>query len=248
MNVRRLVFRVCGYLTLVQSDFGTEYRTYQFVSSEALYASLTRGATRRFGRIEADMNRDFHQWYEVSSYPVWFLPGIFDGPPKREEHVFNVVDELTPSTSEYSSVSAKGWKVSKRTSLPTYGLIESIKPGQVFSTVGLGEKRLLEGFEKGQTFLLGKKRVMIQLMHLSCVGELRPGGGEDECWPIPVRPDSLRRFTSYTVHYATSEFLIASGKGEGLLSASVLLEDQEGAIAIPEWWLEGLTWLRQKTG
>ncbi|MCL6560468.1 MAG: hypothetical protein K6U74_17080, partial [Firmicutes bacterium] len=75
---RAITLRNCGRFTVVASDFGSDYRTHTHVTSEALYASLTRGATWRPRLIDLRNDPDtFTQAYDVAAMPVWFLPGIF---------------------------------------------------------------------------------------------------------------------------------------------------------------------------
>src|SRR5713226_8013467 len=86
MYVRALLLRNCGRFTHVQSDFGSQYHTHMFVTSHALYASLTRGMTWRHSSKFVDLDHDaekpgrddyFFCDYDVKAKPLWFTPGIF---------------------------------------------------------------------------------------------------------------------------------------------------------------------------
>ena len=108
LYARAITLRNCGRFTVVASDFGSDYRTHTHVTSEALYASLTRGATWKPHII--DLKNDayaFTETYDVPKMPIWFLPGLFldeSGYLLSDEHLdasaFNVVNEFYPSTSK----------------------------------------------------------------------------------------------------------------------------------------------------
>src|SRR5215213_4598160 len=136
LYARALLLRNCGRFTHVSSDFGSQYRTHAFASSEALYASLTRGVTWCHANRLVDLKEDakksasddyFFCDYDVKAKPVWFTPGVF---VDRALHLlakqravvdrndFNVVDEGYPSTGG----GGRAYFV------PTYGRIESVLP------------------------------------------------------------------------------------------------------------------------
>lgn len=108
LYARAITLRNCGRFTVVASDFGSDYRTHTHVTSEALYASLTRGATWQPRLINLkDDPYDFVRAYNVKEMPIWFLPGVFiaDGDPRLPDAyldttAFNVVHEFYPSTSQ----------------------------------------------------------------------------------------------------------------------------------------------------
>jgi hypothetical protein len=188
LYARAITLRNCGRFTVVASDFGSDYRTHTHVTSEALYASLTRGATWRPRLIDLRNDPDaFTQAYDVAAMPVWFLPGIFmaEGSPRLPDvyldtTAFNVVHEFYPSTSR-SYIYKKGSLEPRDRPyyVPTYGTIQAIKPDQRLVTYGFSTRReLLEGFNEGQTFLLGKKRTMFQITELSEVAEGRCRSGK----------------------------------------------------------------------
>ncbi|MEW6228151.1 MAG: hypothetical protein AB1700_08700, partial [Bacillota bacterium] len=136
LYARALLLRNCGRFTHVSSDFGSQYHTHIFVTSEALHASLTRGATWRhpgkYIDLDADMTKSlredyFRCDYDVSLKPIWFTPGVFVDetlrvlPKQRhvvDRHDFNVVDEDYPSTGGNG----------RPYFVPTYGTIEGVLP------------------------------------------------------------------------------------------------------------------------
>src|SRR6266498_5284107 len=127
LYARALLLRNCGRFTHVSSDFGSQYHTHTFVTSEALYASLTREVTwrheTRFVDLETDAEKSgrndyFLCDYDVAAKPLWFTAGLFvdnnlrmvpkramsrrsqagGEPPVVDTTNFNVVDEDYPST------------------------------------------------------------------------------------------------------------------------------------------------------
>ena len=188
LYARAIALRNCGRFTVVASDFGSDYRTHTHVTSEALYASLTRGATWRPRLIDLRNDPDtFTLAYDVAAMPIWFLPGIFmaEGTHRLPDvHLdttaFNVVHEFYPSTSRSYVFKKAGLEEKDRPyHVPTYGTIQAIKPDQRLVTYGFSTRReLLEGFNEGQTFLLGKKRTMFQITELSEVAEGRWRSGK----------------------------------------------------------------------
>jgi hypothetical protein len=78
LYARAIILRNCGRFTVAASDFWSDYRTHTHVTGEALYASLTRGATWQPRLIDLKNDPDvFTEAYDVTAMPVWFLPGIF---------------------------------------------------------------------------------------------------------------------------------------------------------------------------
>lgn len=170
LYARAIWLRNCGRFTHISSDFGSQYHTHTFVTSEALYASLTRGVTwrhqGRFVDLETDAKKstspDYFLWdYDITQKPIWFTPGVFVDECMRQlakqdkiadTHDFNVISEGYPSTSSTPLGSPRDFWV------PTFGKIETILPGYTLVAYGfsysLGE---LNMFSRNQIFLLGKK-------------------------------------------------------------------------------------------
>ena len=232
LYARAITLRNCGRFTVIASDFGADYRTHTHVTSQALYASLTRGITWRAGgtaeghsvcplvQIKAD-RYDFAADYDLQVLPIWFTPGVFGYQDNTrlpdsdlDAGYFNVVHELYPSTSKQFKFKRGILTRSSRPShVPTYGTWQGILPDRRLHTVGLArDPALLERFEMGQTYLLGKKRTMIQIANLSEIvhGEEKHGVCQTSLLQLP--PDGISRFRSFNVMAATMRYLILCGE------------------------------------
>jgi hypothetical protein len=232
LYARAITLRNCGRFTVIASDFGGDYRTHTHITSQALYASLTRGATWRAGgavdgrtvypyiRVRKD-HYDFAADYDLQAFPLWFTPGLFvrrDGDTLSDQALdagyFNVVHECYPSTSRQFKLDNKGkLKETKRPSrVPTYGTWQGILPDRQLHTIALAcDPALLEAFAVGQTYLLGKKRTMMQITLLS---EVVPG--EERCGVcqtalLQLVPEEITLFQSFEVLAATMRYIILRG-------------------------------------
>lgn len=225
LYARRLTLRTCGRFTVVASDFGADYRTHTHVTGEALYASLTRGVTWNPRPIlVSEDSYDFCRDYAVSERPLWFTPGLF-----RNEHggyrltandldstSFNSVHESYPSTSGgyvFDHHTSHIRAVARPGHVPTYGTWQTVLPDRRFTTVAFSRRReLLDYYEVGQTFLLGKKRTMVQVVGLSntCKGEEKEGTCETPFIQLP--PDGVTRFASFEVAALTLRYIIVRGR------------------------------------
>lgn len=253
LYARALLLRNCGRFTHVSSDFGSQYHTHAFASTEALYASLTRGVTWRHESKFVDLKEDarksasddyFFCDYDVKAKPIWFTPGVFvDGELRLlakqrgmvDRNDFNVVDEGYPSTGG----GGRAYFV------PTYGRIEGVLPDhRLFTCVLSAHKSELEGFAHGQTFLMGKKRTMFQLMDISEVAELVEVEGEipiEECQPVQVKIDEVSNFREYEILAGTARYLLVRGRtSEASLAASFGNpgETLEFRRVLPAFWVE----------
>ncbi len=223
LYARKLVLRNCGRFTSIQSDFGADYRTQTYVSSEALYASLTRGRTWRAPPIVLKRDRyDFAADYDLESYPIWFTPGIFAQHgsyrlPRQafDTAYFNVVHEAYPTTSkgytfEHKTGELKKGKRGKH--VPTYGTWQGILPDHHLVTWVFGsDEQLLNTFEVGQTFLLGKKRTMMQLIKVGDVAPLREEKGAFMTPFLQMDTRQIGFFQSFEVLATTMRHLIMRG-------------------------------------
>lgn len=253
LYARALLLRNCGRFTHVQSDFGSQYYTHTFVTSEALYASLTREVTWRHDGKFIDLEEDakksasadyFFCDYDVKAKPIWFTPGVFVDrqfrllPKQRgvvDRNDFNVVDEAYPSTDG----GGRPYYV------PTYGRIESVLPNHKMLTFGLSPNpQELEGFIIGQTFLMGKKRTMFQLTDVSSIVELVKVEGAatiGECQPIQVKLDEVRKFREYEILAGTARYLLVRGQTlETPLAVSFSLSNEILGLrrVLPTFWVE----------
>jgi len=221
LYARAITLRNCGRFTVVASDFGSDYRTHTHVTSEALYASLTRGATWRPHLIDLKNDAyDFDEAYDVPGLPIWFLPGLFltEGSYRLpdddlDSNAFNVVNEFYPSTSRRYIFKRGGLDEKERPyHVPTYGTVQAVKPDRRLKTFAFApEREPLDGFTQGQTFLLGKKRTMFQIVELSPLAEgLWKSGVCDTGW-LELPPNYGRYFQQFQILTATMRYIIVKG-------------------------------------
>ena len=251
LYARALFLRNCGRFTHVSSDFGSQYHTHTFVTSEALYASLTRGVTwrheGRFVDLKSDATKSaradyFVCDYDVSKKPIWFTPGVFVDEQLRplakergvvDKNDFNVVDEGYPSTGG----GGRAYYV------PTYGRIESVLPDHRLLTFAFSSRCTeLEDFTVGQTFMLGKKRTMMQLVQVAEVVEGEVGYG---CcatgWYLELPPDSGQLFGSFEVLAATMRYLLLRGTSREEVKHIVFRHQiLKKALALPDFYLTSI--------
>ncbi|HHY94790.1 MAG TPA: hypothetical protein GX513_07240 [Firmicutes bacterium] len=251
LYARALLLRNCGRFTHVSSDYGSQYHTHAFVTSEALHASLTREITWRreskFVDLEEDAKKSgsedyFFCDYDVKSKPLWFTPGVFVDeqfrmlPKQRgvvDKNDFNVVDEGYPGTGGGD----------RAYSCPTYGRIESVLPGHRLLTCALSPRpQELEGFTVGQTFLLGKKRTMFQLVGVSNRAELvktEESSSFDECQPIQIKLDEVRNFREYEVLASTARYLLVRGTtSQDAVGSFVHFGGKAMRRILPAFWVD----------
>lgn len=224
LYARKIVLRNCGRFTVVQSDFGADYRTHTHVTSEALYASLTRGATwhPQIVTVKQD-SYDFARDYDLQAMPVWFTPGIFLAPESGsvfpqdalDATYFNVLHEVYPTTSKSYGFDKSGeLKQQKRPQhTPTYGTWQAIKPNHRFMTYAFSpDVGLLNRFVTDQTYLLGKKRTMVQI---TVTGEILNGKiNEGSCLTpfLQVPTTGVSLFQSFEILAGTVRYLIMRGQ------------------------------------
>lgn len=247
LYARAITLRNCGRFTVVASDFGSDYRTHTHVTSEALYASLTRGATWRPRLIDLKKDSyDFTSNYNVADMPIWFLPGVFiaDGSHRLPDAylnitAFNVVHEFYPSTSQSYVFQEKGFRVKSRPyHVPTYGTIQAVKPDCRLVTYAFSPTReLLERFAEGQTFLLGKKRTMVQIVDLSSVVKGTWKQGECMTWWLEGPPNFGGHFRSFEVLAATMRYIILRGTTREEVKY-VEFPFSEDELCLPDFYLE----------
>jgi hypothetical protein len=253
LYARAVLLRNCGRFTHVSSDFGSQYHTHTFVTSEALYASLTREVTWRhtskFVDLEEDARKSAGQDYflcdyDVKAKPLWFTPGVFVDSQLQllakqrgvvDKNDFNVIDEDYPGTGG----GGRPYYV------PTYGRIESVLPDHRMFTCALSlAPQELEGFTLGQTFLMGKKRAMFQLIDISSVVEIlkmEEPVATDECQAVQVKVGEVRNFREYEILASTARYLLVRGQtGEAPLA--MLFSDIAGfrtlRRVLPAFWVE----------
>lgn len=244
LYARKIVLRNCGRFTVVQSDFGADYRTHTHVTGEALYASLTRGATWSPQVITTKHDSyEFVRDYDVQAMPIWFTPGIFLSPngerlfPQSalDTAYFNVLHEVYPTTSKsygFDSKSGELVQQSRPHHSPTYGTWQGIKPNNRFSTIAYSpDSKLLNDFVVGQTFLLGKKRTMVQILELDKVltGTRVNGSCSTPFLQMPTK--GISYFLSFEVLAGTARYLVMRGQTKAN-TTSVHFDEN---LAIPEF-------------
>ncbi|MCP4417055.1 MAG: hypothetical protein GY805_10560 [Chloroflexi bacterium] len=223
LYARKIVLRNCGHFTVIQSDFGADYRTHTHVSGEALFASLTRGVTWQPKPIIVKQDTyDFVRDYDPATLPVWFTPGLFvndDGKHQLAHDVFdttyfNVLHEVYPTTSKSYGFNKSGKlkQQSRPHHTPTYGTWQSIKPNNRLITYAFSpEIELLEAFIVGQTFLLGKKRTMMQVDRVEDIEEGKYQSGSCMTPFLQVSPTGASLFQSFEILAGTMKYLIMRG-------------------------------------
>ncbi|MBD3183972.1 hypothetical protein GF312_16930 [Candidatus Poribacteria bacterium] len=226
LYARSFIMRNCGRFTHISSDFGSQYHTHTFVTSEALYASLTRGATwkheSKFIDLKSDAEKSlsadyFFCDYAVNEKPLWFTPGVFVDrnlkPLQKQKKVvdksnFNVVDEDYPSTGgTRPDGKSRGYYC------PTYGTIEAILPNHWMFTWAMSpDVEELECFRVNQIFMMGKKQTMFQIIQLSQV--LSGKYSVDICQTpyIQVSPLDIKTFANFEVLAATARYMLIKGE------------------------------------
>jgi len=247
LYARAITLRNCGRFTVIASDFGSDYRTHTHVTSEALYASLTRGVTWRPRLINLkDDPEDFSLAYDVAAMPIWFLPGIFmaDGSPRLPDAeldttAFNVVHEFYPSTSRaYTFERGDLQERGRPYYTPSYGTVQAVKPDRRLTTCAFSPSRkLLEEFAEDQTFVLGKKRTMVQIVDLSDVVEGRREHGQCTTGWLELPPRYGVQFRSFEVLAATMRYLIIRGTVRGAMDF-VEFQLPEGLVCLPNFYLK----------
>lgn len=256
LYARRIRLRNCGRFSVIRSDFGADYRTHIHVTGEALYASLTRGATWSPTPIVVKQDQyDFTRDYNVEQMPLWFTPGVFQGqdaelrPTDEDLDVtfFNSVGEAYPSTSNSYQFNKRTGELSSGSRpnyAPTYGTWQAVLPNRQMITIAFSpNQELLTRFEEKQVFLLGKKRTMFQIEEMSSTveGEWETGECSTGCW-IQVTPIQSTEFQAFEVLDAAMRYIIMRGKTRnGSRYISFLFED--GQVCLPNFYVEGIPML-----
>lgn len=246
LHARAVWLRNCGRFTHISSDFGSQYHTHTFVTSEALHASLTRGATWRHAGRFVDLDEDalklasadyFVCDYDVATKPIWFTPGLFvdaRGRPLAKQrgvvdrNDFNVVAEGHPSTGGDGRPSY----------VPTYGRIESLLPDQRILAYAFSVNPTdVEWFQENQTFLLGKKRTMVQIVGLSAIATGVWKRGQCTTGWLQLPPRYGMQFASFEIFAATLRYIILRGttREETDYVEFVLPEE---TVCLPAFYLE----------
>jgi hypothetical protein len=209
---RRVLLRNCGRFLHVAGDFGSNYSTHPYLSSEMLYAGLTRELSRRPRTFAEKMSGyDFLGDFDVASLPVWFTPGILikghagqaAGRARNllDTHLFNSTLEERPGIQDNDR-------------LPKYGSMETVLPGNLFSTLAIspGEDPL-NAYAEGQVFWMGKKRTMFQIAEIGEVAAAELKDGHCATEYVQVSSQAVNMFEAYSVLGASQRYLVLSGEG-----------------------------------
>lgn len=261
LYARAITLRNCGRFTVIASDFGADYRTHTHVTCEALYAGLTHGVTWRAGglvdgqtvypliQVKAD-RYDFAADYDLPALPIWFTPGLFGQAGNThmmdndlDAGYFNVVQELYPTTSgKFGFKKDELTRSDRPAHVPTYGTWQGILPNRQFHTFALANNpTFLERFEPGQTFLLGKKRTMIQVVEVSEIVTGTAAIGVCQTGYLQLQPNEISHFTAFEVLMGTIRYLIARGETQGdtrYFEFGLSVPGLEIPLALPEFYLK----------
>jgi hypothetical protein len=248
---QKITLRNCGRFTIVKSDFGADYRTHTHVTAEALYASLTRGATWQPQPIIVKQdNYDFLRDYNVAALPLWFTPGIFEFTQNTTESptddldttFFNAVSEVYPTTSRRHTMDTDDTiKVGSRPRhVPTYGSWQAVQPDRWLTTYAFSpERERLEGFRENQTYLLGKKRTMFQIINLSDIAEGQWKSGECSTVWLQGAPDFGGLFRQFEISAVTMRYIILRGTTRDAVDY-LDFDLLGGQLRLPDFYLEPL--------
>jgi hypothetical protein len=212
LYARAITLRNCGRFLHVLSDFGSNYQTHAFLSSEMLHAGLGRERTRRPRVFAAAMDQyDFFSDFAIREWPVWFTPAmLIDSSGKAlaksrrdaDVHTFNSLKEGVPGIQDNDK-------------FPKFGTMETILPGRRFRTIAVSpEKELLEQFEVGQIFWMGKKRTMFQIAE-GGLSDIINGIADEKAWQTPfiqVSMNDSTTFTSFEIVAATQRYMLMRGQ------------------------------------
>jgi hypothetical protein len=231
---RQILLRNCGRFLHVAGDFGSNYSTHPYLSSEMLHAGLTRELSRRPRSFAEKMSGyDFFADFDVAARPIWFTPAILiDG---RTDRAAGRARDLL-DTQLFNSTLEERPGIQDNNRLPKYGSMETVLPGTLFRAVALSPSReLLKSYEVSQVFWMGKKRTMFQVTEL---GEaVAAESTYEECLTEYVQASSevIRSFDAYSVLGASQRYLVVSGEGnfEHLRFSSPELK------SIPEFSIRG---------
>lgn len=239
LYAREIILRNCGRFFHVSSDFGSEYKTHAFLSSEMLYAGLSRERTRKPRSFSDAMSSyDFFRDFQVQAWPVWFTTAMLIDTQTHEvigkrrqdidTHVFNSLQEGRPGIQENSR-------------LPKFGSIETILPNRRFSTLALSlDADLLLNFQLGQVFCMGKKRTMFQIAQLT---EIMEGTFKHTSCITPflqIRPQDSLRFQRFQIIAGTQRYMVLRGETheEAHWEFTSISENGQNASGIPQFAIE----------
>jgi len=209
---RGLLLRNCGRFLHVASDFGSDYKTLPFLSSEMLYAGLSRERSRVPRQTLTAMNDyDFFNDFRVQEWPVWFIPAMLvdeNGqvlPKSRRDtdtHLFNSLKEGEPGIQDDSRY-------------PKFGSMETILPDRRFQTITISPiADFISQFEQGQVFWMGKKRTMFQIEVLTEIIATQSTEGDCTTPFLQVSLSNVTKFKALEILTGTQRYLVMRGNTE----------------------------------
>lgn len=205
-----LLLRNCGRFLHVASDFGSNYKTLPFLSSEMLYAGLSREQTRTPRQAQDLMGEyDFFKDFRIKEWPVWFTPAMLVDqgsgqiiPKSRRDtdtHLFNSLKEGTPGIQEDGRY-------------PKFGSMETILPDRHFWTLAISpEPSFVNRFEPEQVFWMGKKRTMFQIAIITETSTGKPAEGECTTPFLQVISANVMHFKTMEILAGTQRYLVIRG-------------------------------------
>lgn len=209
---RHILLRNCGRFLHVAGDFGSNYSTHPYLSSEMLYAGLTRELSRLPRSFAEKMEGyDFFRDFDVAENPVWFTPGVLmnDQTGQAAGRTRRLLD-----TNLFNSTLEERPGIQNNNRLPKYGSMETVLPGNVFRTLAMSSNEgSLGAYEEGQIFWMGKKRTMFQIEELGDV--LTAESKHELCKTeyVQVSSEDIKTFDAYSVLGASQRYLVVSGEG-----------------------------------
>jgi len=157
---------------------------------------------------------DFFRDFDLSKAPLWFTPATLCKQEAGGGLRFMSKSRLVSDRNLFNSMKEANPGIQDNDLLPKFGSIESILPGQLFYTIGFSPERgELDVFEEGQTFIMGKKRTMFQLVSLSRTNETQQIREQVcHCEFVQIQPRDVTFFTSFEVLATTRRYLVLRGE------------------------------------
>lgn len=206
---RHFVIRNCGRFLHVASDYGSMYTTHAHLSGEMLYAGLSRERTRLARDFTSLAKRyDFFADFALDRWPVWFTPAMLvdnkgqilaKSKAVSDVHQFNSMREGVPG-------------IQSNDKLPKFGSMETILPDNRFGFLAFSHQHdLLDGFETGNVYWMGKKRTMFEIVNAADTALLPLEQGSCQTPFLQVRPHDAGQFTRLHVLATTQRYVLLSG-------------------------------------
>jgi hypothetical protein len=220
LYARPLLLRNESYFMHRRSDYGSQYETYPFLSTQMLQWGL--GRLESFKRHLDDSYEDVQkeeigekeikqhlreEWGQFYATPALLVNQETLKPkeaaPETDTQKFNTKHEHDPQKDVSSGV------------FPKYGRMNFIRPENHFFTVVASQKRsVLEQLETGTTFLMGKKRPMFKIAQTTPVQSLEQRNGPADTnifLQVATGSGLLTEFETYSVYDLSQRYQILRG-------------------------------------